>query len=249
MKKLLFTIVFLFVGLFTASSSFGQVSAALLRFDKTSTSVTTGGTFQVQVIVDPGAEQVTSIDAWIVYDKNAVSVVSVQDGTYFPTVLNDTSNIGKIYVAGMVNDPTEYKTGVGTVATITFSATSAGTSNLSYLCNTAATETSKIVKNDINSTNIIDCTANGQQSVTISSRGGTTSPTTPPGTTIAPTVIPTLTFTPSPTIFEPSPTIVPINATPSALPVSGALENMVNIALPGILLVVIGSTLKILLKI
>ena len=260
MKKLLFTSLFLFVGIFTASSLFGQVSAASLKFDKTSNSVAPGGTFQVQVVLDPGSEQVTSTDAWIVYDKNALTVVSVQDGSYFPTVLNDTSTLGKVYIAGLVNDPTEFKTGVGTVATITFSAVSAGTTNLSYECNPAATETSKIIKNDINSTNIIDCAANGQQSIVISSTGGggggggtggggSTIPTTAPGTTIAPTVIPTLTLTPSPTIFEPSPTIATISATPSALPESGVLENMVNIALPGILLVIIGSTLKILLKI
>lgn len=250
MKKLLYTSLFLFFLLFVASSLADSIYAASLRFDKTTNSATAGSTFQVQVIVDPGAEQITSVDAWIVYDKNALTVSGVSDGSYFPTVLNDTSTAGKVYVAGLVNDPTQYKTGVGTVATITFTATGTGTTNITYQCNLSASETSKVIKNDINSSNIIVCSSNGQQSVTITTgSGGNTSPTTIPTVTSGPTAIPTITLTPSPTQFIPSPTIASLSATPSALPESGVLENMVNIALPGILLVVIGSTLKILLKI
>lgn len=256
MKKLLFTSLFLFVCVAYASSVLGKVHGASLRFDKTSNSITNGGQFDVEVVIDPAAEQVTSTDAWIVYDKNVLSVVSVKDGTYFPTVLNDTSTAGKVYIAGLVNDPSEFKTGVGIVATITFKANANGTSNLSYECSPSATETSKIIKNDINSTNIIDCAANGQQTVTISTTGsgggGGTTPTSVPGAptlTSGPTSIPTITSTPSPTEILPSPTVASLSATPSALPQSGAIDNIVNIALPGILLLTIGGVLKVLLRI
>lgn len=259
MKKLLLTSLLLFVCVFYASSLLGQVHAASLRFDKTSNSVAPGSQFEVQVIIDPGAEQVTSTDAWIVYDKNILSIVSVQDGTYFPTVLNDPSTSGKVYIAGLVNDPSEFKSGVGTVATITFRANTNGTGNLSYECSPNATETSKIIKNDINSTNIIECASNGQQSVTVSTSGtgggggtGGTTPTSVPGlptATPGTALSPTPTMTPSPTQILPSPTIASISATPSALPQSGAVDNIVNIALPGILLLTIGGVLKVLLRI
>lgn len=260
MKKLLLTSLLLFVCVFYASSLLGQVHAASLRFDKTSSNVTSGGQFEVQVVVDPGAEQVTSTDAWIVYDRNMLSVVSVVEGSYFPTVLNEPGTPGRLYIAGLVNDPSEFKSGVGTVATIVFKANANGTSNLSYDCNPSATETSKVIKNDINSTNIIDCASNGQQSVVVGTSdtggggGGTggTSPTSVPGlptATSGPTAIPTITPTPSPTQILPSPTIASISATPSTLPESGVIDNIVNIALPGILLLTIGGVLKVLLRI
>lgn len=255
MKKALFTVMLLLLCLSYGVASFSQVRAAALRFDKTSNSVTSGNTFDVQVVIDPGSEQVTSTDAWIVYDKNILTVVSVKDGTYFPTVLNDTTTAGKVYVAGLVNDPTEFKSGVGTVATITFRATTNGNATISYQCDPNATETSKIIKNDINSTNIIECGANGTQAVTVGSGGsggGGTAPTTAPGqptSTPFPTTVATITLTPTPTTFFPSPTISTLSASPSALPQSGVIENILNIALPGILLMTIGSVLKIMLKI
>lgn len=253
MKKALFTVMLLLLCLSYGVASFSQVRAAALRFDKTTNSVTNGNTFDVQVTIDPGSEQVTSTDAWIVYDKNILTVVSVKDGTYFPTVLNDTTTAGKVYVAGLVNDPTEFKSGVGTVATITFRAAANGNATLSYLCDPNATETSKIIKNDINSTNIIECGANGTQVVTVSSGGGGgTTPTTAPGqptSTPFPTTVATITMTPTPTTFLPSPTISTLSASPSALPQSGVIENILSIALPGILLMTIGSVLKIMLKI
>jgi hypothetical protein len=252
MKKLLLTNLFLLVCLIYTPALLGSVHAASLRFDKTSVSAASGSTFDVQIIIDPGAEQVTSTDAWIIYDKNILSVSSVKDGGYFPTVLNESGTAGKVYVAGMVNDPSEFKTGVGTVATITFRANANGNTLLSYQCSTTATETSKIIKNDINSSNIIDCTTNGQNSVTISNAGGGTVPTAVPGlptATPGPSTTPTMTLTPSPTFILPSPTVASISATPSALPQSGVIENIANIALPGILLIAIGSVLKVLLKI
>lgn len=253
MKKALFTVMLLLLCLSYGVASFSQVRAAALRFDKTTNSVTNGNTFDVQVTIDPGSEQVTSTDAWIVYDKNILTVVSVKDGTYFPTVLNDTTTAGKVYVAGLVNDPTEFKSGVGTVATITFRAAANGNATLSYLCDPNATETSKIIKNDINSTNIIECGSNGTQVVTVSSGGGGgTTPTTAPGqptSTPFPTTVATITMTPTPTTFLPSPTISTLSASPSALPQSGVIENILSIALPGILLMTIGSVLKIMLKI
>ncbi|MBI1863008.1 hypothetical protein HYS00_02730 [Candidatus Microgenomates bacterium] len=257
MKKLFVFGLFLFVCFVYAPVLLGQAHAASLKFDKTTNSVTNGSTFDVQVVIDPGSEQVTSTDAWILYDKNVFTVVAVKDGTYFPIVINDTNTAGKIYIAGLVNDPTEFKSGVGTVATITLKANANGSSNLAYECNLNQTETSKIIKNDINSTNIIDCGSNGQQAITVGSSGGggggtTTTPTSVPGVptaTSAPTMTPTITLTPSPTQILPSPTIASISATPSALPQSGVIENLVNIALPGILLVTIGGVLKVLLHI
>lgn len=192
-----------------------------MNFDQTSVEVAADETFQLQVNVDAGSEEINSVDAYVIFDSTKLEAQSVSNGDFFPTVFNDITS-GKAYVAGMVDDPATSKTGSGTIATITFKALASGTDTLTFECDTSSSDTSKIVKNDIDATNIIVCSENGSTSVNIT--GGTTGggTTNGAGTTGGGT-------------------------TPSTLPQSGILDNIVKYAVPGMILLMLGGIFKFLL--
>lgn len=141
------------------------VKAASLKFDKTTVSVANGGTFQIAVTIDPGSDSLNSTDVYVTFDSTLLKATTVTAGNVFPTVTNDISASGRVYIAGMVNDPASSISTAGTIATITFQGLKDGTGTLSFDCNT-----SKIIKNDINATNIITC-SNGTSAVTVGAGG------------------------------------------------------------------------------
>lgn len=212
MKKLLVaTLAYLF---------FAQaVHAASLKFDQPSYSANTSETFDVEIQVDPGSEEITSVDAYVLYDSAVLQVEEVNEGSYFPTVLNDLQT-GRAYIAGLVDNPSDFKTGEGTIATITFRGLKDGTATLTYDCQTDTSGPSKIIKNDINATNIIACSQNGSAAVTIGAGGA---------------------------VATSAPTSAPVQGGGSP-PVSGLWENIRNAALPGAVLIIVGGTIKFLLK-
>lgn len=195
---------------------FNQIMAANLKFDKTTVSVANGGTFTISVTVDPSPDAISSTDVYVSYDATALKATAVTAGSLFPTVTNDISTSGKVYIAGLVNDPASSITTAGTLATITFQALKEATTTLTFDCSS-----SKVIKNDINATNVLNCSQNGTSQVTIGA-GGSTNPTATP---------------------------VPdgANETPQELPQSGIMDNMVKFAVPGIMLLFLGTALRLLL--
>jgi hypothetical protein len=152
----------------------GGVFAASLKFDKTTVSVLNGETFQINVTVDPESASIISADSYIAFDSTLLKATVVTAGTLFPTVSHDESTAGKVYIAGMVNDPNTPVKTTGTLATITFQALKDGTATLSFDCNT-----SKIIKDDINASDVMTCAQNNSSVVTIGASGGI-SPTSAP---------------------------------------------------------------------
>ncbi|MCL4374469.1 cohesin domain-containing protein [Patescibacteria group bacterium] len=195
----------------------GQVWAATLKFDQTTLSLTVGQTVDVAVVADIGSDQARTVDAYITYDPSILEAQQVTDGTFFPTVSSNITS-GKVYIAGLVNDPVTTKTGSGTLATITFKALAAGTGTISVLCQAGASQTSIITKNDLNATNIIECASNGTVAVTVGGGGGSTTTTTP-------TAYPTIT----------------------QLPRTGFFDQVVHFSVPGVMLILVGSGLRLLL--
>ena len=209
-----FSIVLGLLLFLTVSASSAQ--AASLKFDKTTVNVNTGETFGIDVVVDAGTDSIHTTDAYILYDSSVLEASGVTDGTFFPSVFNDITS-QRVYIGGLVDDPATSKTGSGTIATINFKALESGTVTLSYVCGESG-ETSQVIKNDINATDIITCSSNGSAEVTVS---GSAVPTS------TPSALPT----------------------PSVLPQTGILDNLVKVAVPGIMLLVLGGILKLFLRI
>ena len=151
------------------------VGAATLNFDPTTSAPAVDETFSVAITMDAGADQIAGTDIYIDYDKTLVSVQSVTSGDYFPLVGNTPSE-GRLYISGVVANQGEFKTATGTVATVIFKALKAGTAELVFDCDLTKTETSKIVQNDINASNIINCSGNGKHTATIAGGGSITPP-------------------------------------------------------------------------
>lgn len=168
--KILLLLLIFFLG---SPLLFNPAWAGFFKFDKTTVSVASGGTFQIAVTVDPGSDALNSVDAYVIFDATVLKATAVTAGSLFPTVSNDISTVGKVYIAGMVNDPASSISTTGTLATITFQALKDGSVSLSFDCNI-----SKIIKNDINASNVISCSQNGTAAVTI----GSGQPTSPPPT-------------------------------------------------------------------
>ena len=203
---------------FSAQSSF----AALLKFDKTTVSSSVNQTFTMDVTVDAGTDQVTSSDIWVIYDPAYLTASSVTSGTYFPAVTNNITS-GKVSITGLIVDPGTYKTGVGVVATITFKSLKNGTTNLTFDCRTDASNSSKVIKNDVNATNVIVCVSNIPATVTIGAAAASSSSSV---VTTYPTAVPTIA---------------------STLPNSGVAENIAKFAIPGLLLLIVGGMLRFIL--
>ncbi len=141
-----------------------SVDAAFLRFSPSTISAVNGNTFQVSVLVDSASDEILSTDAYVLYDSKTLQAMSVADGTYFPYVVHNITP-GKVSIRGLVTDAATSRTGSGTLATLTFKVLAPGSAALSFFCDMNANDTSKIVKNDINATNIIVCTQNNTASV------------------------------------------------------------------------------------
>lgn len=219
MKKLALSIFLLVASFILTPIVMGKVQAASLKFDKTSVTVDPGQTFQIGVVVDAGTDEISSTDVYVLYDSSLLTAQSVAAGTFFPTVTNNIT-AGKVYIAGLVDDPATSKTGSGTVATITFSALKNGSGTLTFDCTTAS-NSSKIIKNDLNATNIIVCSQNGSATVTVGT-GGSTTPT--PGAGGSGTI------------------------TPSTLPQTGPLDVVGTSAKLGILLFFVGGAVRLLIR-
>jgi len=168
-KTFLSLVIFLVVAPFVFSAQ-----AASLKFDKTTATAANGATFQISVTVEPGSDALNSTDVYVTYDATLLKATLVSAGSLFPTVSNDISTSGKVYIAGMVNDPASSISTAGTLATITFQGLKEGTGTLSFDCNT-----SKITKNDNNASNVMTCSQNGTTAITVGSGSGT-APTTAP---------------------------------------------------------------------
>lgn len=192
--------------------AFFAAEAAYLKFDKETVTATNGATFQIGVIVEPGSDSLSSTDVYVTYDQALLKATVVTSGTQFPIVTNDITTSGIVYISGMVNDPASSISASGTLATITFQALKDGTGTLAFNC-----DLSKIIKNDINATNVIVCGSNGTSAVTIG--GGASNPTTIPdeGSSI------------------------------SELPQSGVFDNVAGIAIPGMIILIIGLGIRLVL--
>lgn len=165
----LFYTLFVFLFLFLFSGFVSKTLAASLQFDPTTANLPINQNLEIKVYVDAGSDEITSTDAYILYDANLLEVLEVRNGSFFPTVTHDYSQPGKIYIAGMVEDPTSFKTGRDVLATIVFKGKNNGQANLSFDCTDGSTTDSNITKKDINAPDIIQCQLNNRAIINVGS--------------------------------------------------------------------------------
>lgn len=198
--------------------------AATISFNPSTTTVDAEGIFEVELIVDSGSDEISGTDAYVLYDSSVLQPQSVEEGDHFPTVTNTISS-DRVSISGVITDPTDFRTGSGSLATITFEALQAGTTDLEIYCDLSANDTSKVVKSDINATNIIECNALQEFTATINDNQPTATPT--------PTAGPTATLVPT-----------SVHVEPTALPEAGIADNIAAYTIPGVILLMVGGVLR-----
>ncbi len=218
MKKVVLTI--LLTLFFIAVPYFKGVYAASFTFDKTTVTVGAGETFQVTVNEDAGTNQTNSSQVYIIYDSTLLEAQSVTAGTYFPVISNNITP-GKVFIVGYVDGTgaSLYKTGKGTMATVTFKGLKNGSGTLTFDCRAGVSDSSQIIKyNDANATNLITCSENNSLAVKVGTGADGTSPT---GTTAGSTT------------------------GGSTLPQSGIMDHFNQMSIIGIGLFILGMMLKL----
>ncbi|OGK21538.1 hypothetical protein A3C23_04850 [Candidatus Roizmanbacteria bacterium RIFCSPHIGHO2_02_FULL_37_13b] len=201
------------------------VAAGFLEFSKPIINVKVGEQFTIDVNIDAESDQVLSTDVRVIYDPKLLQIVDIKAGNYFPSAPKlDFSQSGKIYIAALVENPGDYQSGAGTVATITVKALANGTGTLTFVCEDRQTaQDSNIAKNDLNATDVIACSQNGDSDIKIGSGStGTGSGTSGSSSTTR-------------------------TSSPSSLPKSGIVDDFFKVAIPGIFLLAIGVGIRLLL--
>jgi hypothetical protein len=237
----LFTSVVLVVGIALLSAQ--VTSAAYMTFESSTYSKNVGDIVSVPVIIDTENVETRAADIYVTYDSNVLEPVKVQQGTFYPKVINNTKT-GQVYLAVYEDNPTANIKGRGTVATIDFRLKTTGSATVKFLCDsTKNTTTSEIIEASANSYSIIECSK--YTTATINVLGATTT-TTVSNPTTAPAQVVYVTATPAPV------RVVTTNTTTSVtnqqLPRSGAAENVAMVFGFGSLLSLIGYGLKFIQK-
>ena len=135
MKK----IAILFLGLTMSIVNVGisavhAAGSATLTLSPTNTSVVTGDTFSLSVLVNPNGESLDTTRLELDYEASKLEVLSIDLGSLFPNLSPDNeidnTNGDLSYGAYKFGTPV---TSSGTFATVTFHALSSGTTNISVL--------------------------------------------------------------------------------------------------------------------
>lgn len=226
MKKYLFSL--LVVVTIYGCISIKGARAAFLDFDPKSVSTKVGTTFDVKLKIDAGTDEILSTDARVIYDPKILSVEDIKDGSYFSIPKKDcTTTPGKCYIAGIIETPGDSQTGSGVLVTLTFKGIANGSDTLSIICTPGETaKDSNIAKNELNVSDIIECTKNGKVAVTVGNGVAT----------------PSATITPSGGGAGNPPA-----GGPSTLPRSGVVDDVLKVAVPGAILFIFGIAVKLLL--
>lgn len=182
MKKatvLLFTICYL---LFVAAPA-AYAATATLSFS--SCAGTTGGTINVDVVLNTGGADTSGTDAHVLFDTTKLRATSVTKGALYydyPTLRMDNS-AGRVTISGVSSSTNSFK-GSGTLATVQFQVLAAGTPALQFDFTPGGTTDSNVV--DIATHADILAIAG---SITCNLTGGQP-PVVPPGPGPAPTPAP-----------------------------------------------------------
>ncbi|MDD3679317.1 MAG: cohesin domain-containing protein [Candidatus Shapirobacteria bacterium] len=150
-----------------------QTATPHLSLSPTVKEVATGVNFNVVVSVDTGGQLSSGVDAIVQYNSSLLEVVSVSEGTFFPTITTLTTTLGKVEIYGVANTGSP-KSGTGTLATITFRGKAAGTATVNFVCQQGSTTDSNI--NSTSDSDIIICANNVNASYVVT------------GTTVTPTI-------------------------------------------------------------
>lgn len=193
-------------------------AAATLRLSPSTGNFATGGTFQVDIVLDTGGSATTGTDVYFNYDSDVISLESIIEGTIYDTYIGKTINNsdGVASISGLITPGGSTYTGTGTLATLQFKALKTGSANVVMDFTQGDPNDSNVAESG-NNNDILGGVTNG--SYTISTSGGSNPTPTPFGGANVITLTPT-----------------PIGTAPNGLPSAGT-------TLPTVVLIIVSITL------
>lgn len=140
-----------------------QSAIASFSFDPVNITASAGDIIPVDVMIYSGSDPVISTDIYISYDPSILSIASPQNpelkkGELFQSVDAKIIQPGNLYVYAINQSPDLKQVTNGKIATVYFKAEKSGTTNLRFECVPFMSQTSQIIRNDEELTNIINCT-------------------------------------------------------------------------------------------
>jgi hypothetical protein len=176
-KKSFYSLVFAFIIVAGGLLGARAAQAATLAVSPTSGSVAVGNTISVSIVLDTQGAAAYGVDVYSLHFNSAyLQVSTVTPGSLLPITAYNTFNntTGVIQFSQVSSTGGNNFTGTGTLATILFQATAAGSSSLTFDYTAGSTNQCDVAGLY---TNLLSSVTNG--SVTVSSSADTTPPTVP----------------------------------------------------------------------
>lgn len=225
-KLAIVTFIFFFLfPIFTVKA----MGASFLSLSPAELTAGTGDSFNVDVNVDTGSQDITGIDMIINYDPTLFKMTNFTKkdllGSNQPDPVIDES-IGRVMYHPTTASATDTYMGKGSIATMTFKGVKTGKGEMTISCNAGKTQGDSNIWSK--GSDIIDCTLTKGGTYTIGRVLGD-------NTQLAQAAI-----TPVPTAIVPTATTT---ATATSLPSAGATENTLVLLFSGVIFITIGTKL------
>ena len=180
-KYFLLTLILI---LLTICVPVSYAAGASLSLSPTTGSVAVGQNIAVELYLDTGGAAVTGVDAVINFNPQFLQTATTNPvipgalfyGTQPPPTIDNTT--GKLVIHPGVTSTAYAYTGRGVLATLNFTGKAAGTSPITFTCETGARAGDSNVWSE--QKDIIDCTLNTGGSYSVTSGGDGSSPTATP---------------------------------------------------------------------
>lgn len=142
--------------------------AARVSVSSPKSSVTVNESVSIPIQIQTGQDSVSGTDVYIQYDKSALQYEGVKDLHFFSFVNAVEDGDSTVHVSAVVGDVKDLKKGSAQFATVMFKAIRGGTSKISIICDPGTRDSSKIIRGDLDATDIIDCAETQPAVVTVS---------------------------------------------------------------------------------
>lgn len=108
--------------------------SATLALSPSSSTVASGSTFDVQIILNTGSSNTSGTDVSLKFDKDKLNIVDIKNGTIYDQYVGKNINnaSGVATISGLASSTSSLYKGTGTFATITFRAISGGTAAVTF---------------------------------------------------------------------------------------------------------------------
>ena len=139
-----------------------MTNTASFSFDPIVITAEQGDILTVDILMYSGTDPVVSSDVWVSYNPDFLTPITEGDydmkpGNFFQITDVKIFSPGKIYLYAINQSPTASDTTNGRLASVSFKAQKKGTTELRFDCMPFQKQTSQIIRQDPEFTNIINC--------------------------------------------------------------------------------------------